>query len=380
MLSIYAALPFGSLVVSDLKTAFGENRQMTELFGIADLNAWNNEWDIIWRNEVVNAKSNYELMKSTLMLESCIAKHSFINSSSTDSTLSKLMNALPTPHFAMRNATSSAVALRLFCLDLCLVYNKTQKRVVAAPGVSRDQRFAAPSSATIKPPVVPKASTRVHEDIHDFADDFVHDRPKRAAAASAVSKIHSQTTYLYNSRNNENDDEEEKGYSASARTRESRDRVNTEPIQRASTWICSSCSLENSARARTCEACDTKKPILSSGFVSNSDKKRSYDDDEESNNSDTVKKRNKIADDQELDDVDYPEFDFDRLLANVAEEMQTVYDADTSDNVYVDQLKMKKILLTILRNLYLNEKSILFWTPVTDDIAPNYRYTIEIIS
>ena len=67
-------------------------------------------------------------------------------------------------------------------------------------------------------------------------------------------------------------------------------------------------------------------------------------------------------------------------MENLRIKMQTVYDADTSDNVYVDQLKMKKILLTILRNLYLNEKSILFWTPVTDDIAPNYRYIIEINS
>jgi hypothetical protein len=74
--------------------------------------------DQVWRERLLETSSSTVLMECTLLLEY------YINKAWLKTPQNKLLNALPFPHFAVRCSTLSAVALRIYCLDKTMNYDK----------------------------------------------------------------------------------------------------------------------------------------------------------------------------------------------------------------------------------------------------------------
>ena len=125
---IYLALPYGSLMIdsqSSSETFLGRagavtsGEQFTDVFScLAEPTGWNDLLDEAWRGAVEEARTPVALMECVLLLEY------YINKAWLLPPASRLLTALPNPHFAVRCCTLSSVALRAFALDKALAYHK----------------------------------------------------------------------------------------------------------------------------------------------------------------------------------------------------------------------------------------------------------------
>jgi ribosomal protein L37AE/L43A len=151
--------------------------------------------------------------------------------------------------------------------------------------------------------------------------------------------------------------------------------------QRAQTWVCPGCSMNNTARARTCDTCGTRKPAVAgaqgatsaSTSSSSSSRKRVIDDDDDDDDDDEEEeeeemsplKRVKSSPQHFSEDTR----DFESDLSNVAARLSDCRDTETRK-----ELELMQCYLKVLRELSHNPKSQPFWMPVTADVAPDYRY------
>lgn len=114
LMSVYCALPLGSVVVQpqDEVGVYDVYECITEATG------WNDYLDQAWKGMVQNATGPVALMECTIVLEH------FINKEWLKSPQNRLLNALPNFHFALRCASLSSIALRIYSLDQAMDYKK----------------------------------------------------------------------------------------------------------------------------------------------------------------------------------------------------------------------------------------------------------------
>ena len=127
LMTVYMALPYGAL--GDVSEEHDEEEYKFNL--LAEGNSWSEFLDEIWRGNVKKANDPVTLMECALLLEYYIQK------AWIPITHIRLLNALPTPIYALRSATYSAVALRVFVLDKCLDYEKILKIERKGKGVGK---------------------------------------------------------------------------------------------------------------------------------------------------------------------------------------------------------------------------------------------------
>lgn len=240
LLRLYASLPSSSMNPGNGSGKGSGLHNCKENFvSLTTSDGWSVELDALWRKTVLSATTAIELMECTLLLESCLNKAILISASASSSACLKLLSVLPSPHYALKCATLSSVALRLYSLDKCIAYSKIPRR--SDVHVKSNNRTQSNSRSGNSNAV--NHTTNSKEDISDRYYNLVADRPKRAAAASAASKI----TQVSNDLNRHFDESDPKGGSVGSAT------VRTP-------WNCSACSYENSPRARYCQMCNQMKP------------------------------------------------------------------------------------------------------------------------
>jgi hypothetical protein len=117
LLSVYCALPLGSIIMQPENEVgvYDVYECITEATG------WNDYLDQSWKGMVQKAATPLALMECTVVLEH------FINKDWLQSPQTRLINALPNYHFALRCASLSAIALRIYCLDYALDYKKMKR-------------------------------------------------------------------------------------------------------------------------------------------------------------------------------------------------------------------------------------------------------------
>lgn len=130
LMTVYMALPSGALGdFSSQENDDDENRNTL----LAEGNSWSEYLDETWRGNVKRSNDPVTLMECALLLEYYIQK-AWIPITHT-----RLLSALPTPIYALRSATYSAVALRVFVMDKCLDYEKIIKAERKGKGVNKSQ-------------------------------------------------------------------------------------------------------------------------------------------------------------------------------------------------------------------------------------------------
>jgi hypothetical protein len=87
-------------------------------YAIAEAEGWNSRLDEAFRAAVVAAMTPLALMECILLLEFYINKQWLANATA------RILGALPSAHFAIRQATFSSCALRIFALDRSMQYDK----------------------------------------------------------------------------------------------------------------------------------------------------------------------------------------------------------------------------------------------------------------
>jgi hypothetical protein len=224
LLTLYYALPTGSLSLASATSV--------DIFSaIAEAEGWSENLDQIWQGKVANATSASTLMECVLLLEYYIDKHWF------DSSLARLVGALPNHQFAMRCCSYASVCLRIYVLDRALTYSLAQ-----APSRVRREK-----SKLVNTPIA--MSSYVEED--DEEDGGGRSKRQR----KPVVRLHE---------NADNGEDDEDGRLKRGRTSRGADEL--EASQRGpSNWDCGSCSMTNEARSRSCSVCGEKK---SSIFIS----------------------------------------------------------------------------------------------------------------
>ena len=222
LLILYLALPSGALS-GDANTAANTNGDSFAL--ITEPAAWNDVLDQAWRGAVFNATTPLQLLECVLLLEY------YINKQWLAYPQSRILAALPNPHFAVCNATYSSSALRIYCLDKALLYDK----VFVPP---RERRAAQFDQFAYEEPPVSKYSQSTNNSTSDG-------RGRRAAAASASLRIQKSVNY--------NEDSGDEGPN-----------VTTTSVQPPQKWACPECTMVNEARARSCAGCEARKPTAGS--------------------------------------------------------------------------------------------------------------------
>ena len=142
LLTFYAALPQGCVAMGT-----DASKLDTVSVSIADPDGWNEQLDIAFRDYVSQATSPTALMEvmRTLTLnltlslslsltlnpnpnpkpQACLLLEHYLDKKQwLLEPYHRLSGALPSPHFALRCATYSAVALRVFSLDRAFLYDK----------------------------------------------------------------------------------------------------------------------------------------------------------------------------------------------------------------------------------------------------------------
>lgn len=139
LLAVFIALPAGALaaeitgkdgkVKSRVKEA-PRDENITECIG------WNEELEELWYEVVTGATSAKELMEAVLCMEYYMQRK-WISEYGT-----KLLNALPPAHYAIRAPTLPAVAMRVYCLDKVILYDKftTEARAARSSNPRADAR------------------------------------------------------------------------------------------------------------------------------------------------------------------------------------------------------------------------------------------------
>jgi hypothetical protein len=238
LLMVYLSLPSGALV-QDLAVDNATAAKGNSFALITEPAGWNDVLDQAWRGAVYQATTPLQLMECALLLEHYVSKQWLAYPQS------RLLSALPGPHFALTCATYSSVALRVYCLDKALMYDK----VVAAP---RERRSAGgfESYAYEEPP---KAAARA-------SATLIEGRSRRPAAAQASARI--KSTVNYNEDSGEEDDEGGDSEVAGAAP------------QQPQKWNCAECTVSNEARARSCSACGARKPAPGAAPAAAADRSR----------------------------------------------------------------------------------------------------------
>lgn len=291
LFTVYAALPSGALVMGpdseDSPTSTDEAESLAEPEG------WNRVLDRCWRNMVFQASTAQEMMECVLMLEYYVARQWLDGSSSHSSGSSRppMLSALPGAHSAVRCATLSAAALRIFVLDRILIYDKVQHVKRGSRLVGGDNKPAASvstyaaktssgSGTSSRPKVqekpVPAARTTKNSGHQPTADSG---RLHRASFESASKRMSSSRSGTRDSLPRDGDSgSESSAYddddSRSGRRPSDRKRKNTPKgdewasyrnvvVSHQQSWTCQTCGVENEARARTCSCCEERKPAAS---------------------------------------------------------------------------------------------------------------------
>lgn len=267
----YAALPLGALQWEQSNDYNGQCHDDLKLYeAIVHSTGWNDFLDDVWRQNVESASNPSYLMECILVLEF------FINRGWLMSPYHRLINSLALPHFAVKCVTTAAVALRIYCLDKAMMYDK----VINVPRTTRrgpidDQ---GDSRANLK-------TSKLNE---VEASDVTSGRSRRQAYVEASSKIqnHSQNTStqekpkVFGKRRRGIDDEDvdDENYDESESiTKESID-DNEESLSLKTKWRCACCKAMNESRARSCSECGERKLP---GIVLQSSKSASSFEDED---------------------------------------------------------------------------------------------------
>ena len=308
LLMLYAALPAGALSAPATASKGSINSSINGdslINQIAEPKDWTDALDQAWRGAVFESKCAKSLMELTLLLEF------YINKQWIGSPQSKLLQALPSPHFAVRCATLSAVSLRIFCIDKALLYDKLQ----LAPRERRSSSGGKPNETkggTVGTTGGRRSSSgrQAVEEDDVGAENHWQNRQKRSAAAAASAKIrnlngnedsgddeqvvvraddetprHERRKQRRGGRyrsgsddssseaddgededgddNDDDDDDDEGGRTAQGGSRRIAARmaaVTAEQRQSLTHWTCPTCSTHNELRARSCEACGERKP------------------------------------------------------------------------------------------------------------------------
>ena len=108
LLTLFCALPVGALNMSD-----GDGDD-----GLAEASGWGDVLETHWCSAAEDAATPTELMECVLLLEAYLSKAWYLSNTNA------LVNAMPSPHFAIRCCTLAAVALRIYMLDRILDYSK----------------------------------------------------------------------------------------------------------------------------------------------------------------------------------------------------------------------------------------------------------------
>ena len=206
LLCLYYALPVGSIVI-DNSTASCDSQGVapSDMFSKLVANAgntWSDLLDQTWRGAIATATSALILMECCILLESCIDRSWVLPPFDQ-----YIDSVLPRASYAVRAATLSSVALRVYYLDRAIDYNKIirarkhEGRTTTAYSVTNSQRTIV-SKATHATEVT--SSGRISRKIFsNFSNDSIQEiendhsaggraRVKRAAAYQASNNIKKQ--------------------------------------------------------------------------------------------------------------------------------------------------------------------------------------------
>ncbi len=341
LLTVFNALPFGSLTLPDEAT---DGIRHT---GVAHATGWSDDVEDAWYTCLVRSSSPQELMECMLLLEYYIAKGWL------EAPLNRLQQALPAYHMAMRCATYSSVSLRIFCLDRALSYSTVVKESRAdhlARGTG--QANSSRRSTNVTSYTEDSMEFSGDDDDHDGGDEGGRGRSKRGAAQAASSRIRNQSDKGYQVYDEE---DAPSGGRRAGRPRksyvESDDEEDEHPAgQPADSWTCVTCTMKNGLRARSCEACGEKR----SAVANNAPKKRN------SHNQTTS------DDDDEEGEEDY---DWSKMIDECL--------PDDDDEVPDAKADAKIRQLSLLRFLYNDPRTEIFWSPVPEG-TPQYFDIIEV--
>ncbi len=402
ILILYAALPMGSLPCTNEKSVIeGNEDNNTNLIKTLSQNEnWNEILEQSWRGAVVNAKSPLELMECLLLLEGSI------NSSWLKSQSSRVLTRLPSPQFAIRSVTLSSVALRVFCLDRAIDYDKvhlparnSRRTEVFIPTSTNSTRsssliFRPPSSSNLRKQNSRKVRKKyLDEDEEDDDDEEEEDDDDDDDDQNEINRL------------DDDDDQEEDGDDSKAKSKRN--------------------ALKPSSVTRK-----RQRGILNDGFDSilwldeprQSRRNRSQvvtyaesdgndDDDDDDDDDDNGKPRKKThiegrrrtsrriahtsdsRDDYKFKEVDEDEHkdDFDiagssksTSLAKNQESVDTNVDVDEEIKIIMracadkgttrsDSIQTKLCQYQLLSNLKKDFQTEIFWTPVDTRIVKGYR-------
>ena len=429
ILAVYLALPLGALSMG-----FAEEDRLSkyDMAGaVVNATGWNSVMDQLWRESVLIATSSAALMECILLLEFYINKNWLIYPHS------KLLATLPSPHYAMRCATNSAVALRVYCLDKALAYDRVQdlirptkagekeKKEQIARGVRAVRKEEKPrrskSSQAAKRGLERIEATALMDVAQSYGDSIGSSRPRRAAMTRARENMSQSLRQEY-------DDEEEFGGGRSRRAR--RGQTEDQSYEGPKEWSCSSCTYVNPPRARSCEACSEKKPaeggnpsLLKASLAmsreermrkrngvyeeeeefdeeeSSSEEGDDDDDDDDETRRDSTRKRKRVlyrevgSDEDEVEEGKKPKrsvratesteadeslIDLETLLEGRREQLMDNFEGLSEEERRTAQEGDLVVqMLEILRKLQQNPISDPFWEPVDEDYYTDYSDKVD---
>jgi hypothetical protein len=287
LIKLFLALPQGSLSAEIALHYLTLDEAPYEILSthLLEPSGWNYILEQSWKAAVMNAVSPSALMECVLLLEFYLNKSWMMNPQS------KLLNSLPNAHFAIRATTYSSVALRIYSLDRALAYDKVQ----TAP---REKRGNSSSTATShqyegyyeEQPVA--RSSRYLRNKAEVEESTGYTRVKRGAAAAATERLKSygsvspvrmerQDSNESYYKGEEEDDEDDEDAVPDEEDEDDEDDENGEgsdsdenKSSRLTNWKCTSCSIKNEARARSCDACGARKPVAGTYKDKNSKKRK----------------------------------------------------------------------------------------------------------
>jgi hypothetical protein len=346
LMLVYTALPVGSLHTDETQ----DNITLVEKC-IMEPVGWNDVLDQAWRASVDIAWTPAAFMECVLLLEH------YINNKWLAAPHNRLLNALPSPHFAMRCCTYASVALRIYSIDKAMLYDNVQlpSRLSRTGGrggpeivssAIADRRERAGTGRAIKP----------KQDYY-YEDEDVP-RPRRAAAAAGAQRIQRQVL--------DNDiDMGDEGTGAGRRSRERRSRVEADMEYDP--------EVRTSGRKRnrtTYRDSDDEDDDVDSD--DGDDDSGSYDEDDvDADNARTSSSRSRNRVNEEVAVVpEHCSVNFTQAIAALVEEIGAVGDPDGS-------LDMKARCYSILRHFKNDPQTAIFWTPVDARFVPDYHNFIS---
>lgn len=349
LLSLYAALPIGSLIQSHDEITLNDHLS----YAVAETSGWNNALDELWRAYVLTSSSPIALMECCIMLEY------YLNNKWLLAPYSRLQSALPAAHGALRSATYSSVALRVYSLDRALLYDKVElpkkdKRNKSSEKSKKDkdERDSIYQSSIPEPPKPRQSRVSLAAEAGVGRDGNIE-----GGSSSSRSSGRESSRKHYKEYPSDYDDDDAPSKQPKKKTKAEFEDEYRGPT--AEDWSCTECSLANTARSRSCEACGAKKPSAS-GYQKPTPKSR------KKTPSSSAKKRGRRSvkynsddeDDDEEDDLPITLPDLDAYESELRGDKETI--------------ALGKKMLSVLKAMKEEPDSIHFWEPVDSDSVPNY--------